>query len=145
VLLDRVGHFQARIEGPVSGNVLLRRAQYRVSERPVSIVRAILVGKIANQRTVLMRALRDYGEVFAPDDAQRLKGAVERLAAILRRVEFGIDGPDELRGAEGEAAQRYFSVFDQLVRSDEPQMRWTGRSRRPLSPLTLFEGAVAVC
>ena len=131
VLLDRVGRFQARIEGPAAGNVLLRRAQYRTSETPAGIVRAILVGKIANQRAVLMRAQRDHGEDFAPDDAQRLKDVVERLAGILRRVEFGDDDPDGLRGAEGEAAQRYFSVFDQLVRSDEPQMRWTGRSRRP--------------
>jgi CRISPR-associated protein Cas1 len=131
VLLDRVGRFQARVEGPISGNVLLRRAQYCASERPTPIVRAILVGKIANQRIVLMRALRDHGDVLAPDGAQQLDGMVERLAAILRRVERGDDGVDALRGEEGEAAQLYFSVFDQLVRSDEPPMRWTARSRRP--------------
>ena len=55
-LLDRVGRFQARIEGPVSGNVLLRRAQYRCSDKPESFVRGFLIGKIANQRTVLQRA-----------------------------------------------------------------------------------------
>ena len=45
VLLDRAGKFQARIEGPVSGNVLLRRAQYRASERPDQIVRSIVSGQ----------------------------------------------------------------------------------------------------
>ena len=61
VLLDRAGRFQARVEGPVSGNVLLRRAQYRVSEAPAEIVRSLVIGKVANQRAVLMRALRDHG------------------------------------------------------------------------------------
>lgn len=131
VLLDRNGRFQARIEGPVSGNVLLRRQQYRVSETPVAIVRSILIGKIANQRAVLMRALRDYGETLAPEAAQALKSAVVRMGVILRRVEFSKENVDVMRGSEGEAAQVYFSVFDWLIRSDEPQMRWTGRSRRP--------------
>src|ERR1700741_2466995 len=72
VLLDRVGRFQARIEGPVAGNVLLRRAQYRASEAPDEIVRSLVLGKIANQRAVLMRALRDHGEETAPDGQSAL-------------------------------------------------------------------------
>jgi CRISP-associated protein Cas1 len=57
ILLDRAGRFQSRIEGPVSGNVLLRRAQYRASENPEDIVRSFVSAKIANQRAVLQRAL----------------------------------------------------------------------------------------
>ena len=71
VLLDRSGKFQARIEGPVSGNVLLRRAQYRASERPDEIVRSIVSAKIANQRAVLQRALRDYGAEMATERCER--------------------------------------------------------------------------
>ena len=52
VLLDRVGRFQARIEGPIAGNVLLRRAQYRRSDQPEEIVRGFVIGKISNQRSV---------------------------------------------------------------------------------------------
>ncbi len=131
VLLDRNGRFQARVEGPVAGNVLLRRAQYRASDAPEAIVRSIVVGKIVNQRSVLMRALRDYGDLYGQTDADRLRAATDRLARILRRVEYNDDGLDVLRGAEGEAAQGYFSVFDLLVRSGEPELRWSGRSRRP--------------
>lgn len=131
VLLDRIGRFQARVEGPAAGNVLLRRAQYRASDAPESIVRSIVVGKIANQRFVLMRAARDHGASHTPEDAARLRSAIDRLAQILRRAEFHDDGVDVLRGAEGEAAQCYFAVFDLLVRSNEPEMRWRGRSRRP--------------
>ncbi len=131
VLLDRNGRFQARIEGPVAGNVLLRRAQYAASDAPDGIVRALVVGKVANQRAVLMRALRDHGEDMAGDARAGVAEAAERLARILRRVEFGEDAVDGLRGAEGEAASLYFSVFDSLIRSPDPELRWTGRSRRP--------------
>jgi CRISPR-associated protein Cas1 len=131
VLLDRAGRFEARVEGPVSGNVLLRRTQYRASEHPEAIVRSFVAGKVANQRSVLMRALRDYGGEYAPRDREAIVATTERLAQILRRVEFGTDPLDGLRGAEGEAANLYFGVFSHLVRVSEPEMRWHGRSRRP--------------
>lgn len=131
VLLDRNGRFAARVEGPVSGNVLLRRAQYRSSDNPDEIVRSIVMGKIANQRSVLMRGLRDYGDGM--DEAKRgqLADAVSRLAQILRRVELSDTSSETMRGSEGEAANVYFSVFDHLIRVPEPDMRWRGRSRRP--------------
>lgn len=136
VLLDRNGRFRARIEGPVTGNVLLRRAQYRASDMPDDIVRALVGGKIANQRNVLLRALRDHGEEMAADAKTAIDDAAARLARILRRVEYGDDGSDALRGAEGEAAQFYFAVLDHLIRSPDPELRWRGRSRRPpLDPM----------
>lgn len=131
VLLDRAGRFQARIEGPVSGNVLLRRAQYRVSDVPEEVVRSIVLGKVANQRSVLQRALRDYGDEYTPAEKAAVAAAVDRLARILVRVERLDATLDALRGSEGEAAQNYFAVFDTLIRGPDPQLRWTGRSRRP--------------
>jgi CRISPR-associated protein Cas1 len=129
-LLDRAGRFEARIEGPVTGNVLLRKAQYRASDRPGPIVRSILVGKLSNQRTVLMRALRDHRGDLAEADSGRLAAVARRLAMILRGL--ASDLPLEaMRGSEGEAANLYFSVFDLLVRSHDPGMRFRGRSRRP--------------
>jgi len=131
VMLDRNGRFQARIEGPVIGNVLLRRAQYRASDQPEEIVRSIVIGKIANQRSVLMRSLRDYGPDLAELDREAVTAVTERLARIIRRVELADEGLDTLRGSEGEAANLYFSVFDHLIRSPDNEMRWKGRSRRP--------------
>lgn len=129
--LDRNGRFQARLEGPISGNILLRRAQYRVCDAPEEVVRSFLIGKIANQRAVLMRVLRDYGEEYTPEDRAAIDVVTERLAQILRRVERADDTLERLRGSEGEAANLYFSVFDHLIRSPDPDLRWTGRSRRP--------------
>jgi CRISPR-associated protein Cas1 len=135
-LLGRNGRFQARIEGPVSGNVLLRRAQYRASDRPEDIVRSLVVGKVSNQRAVLMRALRDYGGEMEVAVRDAIAAVVERLAYIMRRVELAGEDVDRLRGSEGEAANLYFSVFDHLVRAPDAEMRWAGRSRRPpLDPL----------
>lgn len=131
VLLDRNGRFQARIEGPVSGNVLLRRAQYRASDAGEEIVRAIVLGKVANQRAVIRRALRDYGSEMTPEARAALETATDRIAQILRRVQLSDRTTDEMRGSEGEAATLYFGVFDHLIRSPDDGLRWTQRSRRP--------------
>lgn len=134
-IMDRAGRFQARIEGPVSGNVLLRRAQYREAEDGMEIVRSVVLGKVANQRAVLRRAIRDYGEA-EPGRRAALVAATDRMAAILRRAQLSDATTDELRGSEGEAAHLYFAVFDYLVRSPDPGLCWTARSRRPpLDPL----------
>lgn len=135
-LLDRVGRFQARIEGPVSGNVLLRRAQYRLANAATDVVRSIVLGKIANQRAVIRRALRDYGTEMPDPARENLERTTDRLAMILRRVQLADDSIDLLRGSEGEAAMLYFAVFDHLIRSPDADLRWTARSRRPpLDPM----------
>ena len=131
VLLDRAGRFQARVEGPVSGNVLLRREQYRVSDAPDDIVRSIVSGKIANQRTVLQRALRDHGRRIAADRREAIEAAVKRLGMILQRVGLSDDGAEVLRGAEGEAGHVYFGVFNDLIRVPDADIVFRGRSRRP--------------
>ncbi len=136
VLLDRVGRFRARIEGPVSGNVLLRRAQYRVSDAPTEIVRSLIMGKVANQRAVLMRALRDYASEMPDAQRDAITGVTQRLAHIIRRAQSAEVTTDHLRGLEGEAANLYFSVFDNLIRVPDGALRWSGRSRRPpLDPI----------
>ncbi len=125
------GKFLARVEGPVSGNVLLRREQYRRTDNPAKcapIVRNVLIGKVHNQRAVLARGWRDHGEKLA--DGAAFMQALQRLKRIAQRllVEGDID---VLRGYEGEAAQVYFSVFDQLIRVASPALRFGGRNRRP--------------
>lgn len=130
VLLDRAGRFQARVEGPISGNVLLRRQQYRVSDAPAQIVKSLLAGKVANQRAVLQRAMRDFGEETPSEVRSAVEAAIARFAGILRGIE-ACDEVERLRGMEGEAAQLYFGVFDHLVRSPDPEIAFRGRSRRP--------------
>jgi CRISP-associated protein Cas1 len=116
----------------VTGNVPLRRAQYRAAEAPDEIVRGFVLGKIANQHAVLMRGLRDHGDELDSDRQAALAEAVDRLERILRRANIATEGIDAPRGHEGEAASIYFSVFDDLIRVTDPALRFRGRSRRPL-------------
>jgi len=131
--LDPNGRFLARVEGPRSGNVLLRRAQFRTVDDPgraVPIVRGVVAAKAANQRAVLRRALRDYGAETPAGRRDALAAAEARLSEVVRRT-LAVAEVDGLRGLEGEAALAYFSVFDDLVRVEDPAFRFGGRSRRP--------------
>lgn len=125
------GRFLARVEGPVSGNVLLRREQFRAadsSERTAAVVRNILLAKLVNSKQVLMRFLRDHQTAenqMILDVAGYLKMTIHKLAY---RREWSLD---ELRGVEGSAAERYFSVFDSLIINGQPVFRFDVRSRRP--------------
>lgn len=130
VFLDRNGGFVARVEGPMSGNVLLRQAQYLASsrvERCVQVSRAIVAGKIQNGRQVLMRAAR---ETEPESDIQELQKAAKVLASILERLPRAGD-LDVIRGLEGEAAHTYFGAFNYMVREDREGLAMQGRSRRP--------------
>lgn len=128
--LTENGAFLAKVQGPVSGNVLLRREQYRRADdlkASTSIASAILTGKIANCRTVLQRALRDHSDKI---DADELTGVSQRLSNALRRLQTE-SSLDALRGIEGESADAYFSVFDHLITSQKDCFTFCERNRRP--------------
>jgi CRISPR-associated protein Cas1 len=130
VLLDRNGRFKARLEGPVSGNVLLRRAQHEWSsnaEKSLGIAKKIVAGKIQNSRQVLMRAAR---EAVDAEDEEALREGAAALADSLSRIPR-CDDIDRLRGNEGESARAYFNCFDRMVLEDRESFRLDGRNRRP--------------
>lgn len=131
--LSPSGRFLARVEGPVSGNVLLRRQQYRVADDATGcglLVRHLLVGKVHNQRAVLGRGLRDHADKLSTQALPILQHAHLRLARIVDKLMLEADA-DQLRGLEGEAAAVYFGAFGLLVRSPDLALAFRGRSRRP--------------
>jgi CRISPR-associated protein Cas1 len=128
--LSEQGKFLARVHGPVSGNVLLRRRQYRLADSPMdalAIARAVVAGKIANSRTVLQRALRDHE---CNDGREDMEAAVLRMSHQIRELDQ-VQSVEELRGKEGEAANRYFGMFDHLIATQKDAFRFAGRNRRP--------------
>ena len=131
VLLDDNGRFKARLEGSVSGNVLLRQAQFqRVADASFTLdmARACVAGKIKNTRQVLQRGAR---EAKAGDEARTLARLADDLAASLRALPAAAS-LDALRGLEGEAARQYFSGLNLLVRPDQrTAFAMDGRTRRP--------------
>ncbi len=130
VLLDRNGHFKARIEGPTCGNVLLRLAQHQAhldAEKCLAFARNIAAGKLQNSRGVLMRGARESKNSA---DEIRLREMGSRLAKIIKRLpECGDLGA--VRGCEGEAGRSYFWAFDAMVGSDRDVFALDGRNRRP--------------
>jgi CRISPR-associated protein Cas1 len=128
--LSENGRFLAGVHGKISGNVLLRREQYRRADDPAGsarIGRAILIGKIANCRSVLNRALRDHGDKI---DGDQVSFSSRRLEGYLDRLEKDLS-LDVLRGIEGESAHTYFSVFDHLIVAQKEHFRFGERNRRP--------------
>ncbi len=128
--LTEHGRFLARVQGPVSGNVLLRREQYRLADdldASARIAKCILMGKIANSRAVLQRAIRDHGEKI---DEQAMRRAVLRLTHQIELVDrdYPLDG---LRGVEGDSAHIYFNVFDHLIIAQKEIFQFDERNRRP--------------
>ncbi|MGH7295007.1 MAG: type I-C CRISPR-associated endonuclease Cas1c [Polyangiaceae bacterium] len=124
--LGPTGRFLARVEGAAVRSAALRREQYRAADDPARALahaRGFVGGKIANERTVVRRAGRTR-----EGDGDELDRCAARLSELGKRV---LDAPDldVLRGIEGEAAARYFDVFDRMMVRDE--MRFEKRTRRP--------------
>ena len=131
--LTESGRFLARVEGPVSGNVLLRLAQVRAHEDKATkggIARSFLIGKLMNARNVLMRRIRDHGPSVPLSDA------VEKIVDVLRRVKDSDPDAERLRGLEGEAGAVYFGCFNELLVAQRESFSIESRNRRPpLDPM----------
>lgn len=133
--LSSSGRPIGRFVGPTTGNVLLRRAQYRKSDDlldSAGIARFIVLGKIANCRHVLLRAAREAG---AESRCDALRAAADRLAESIQSLQQPLS-LDTVRGHEGEAAASYFAVFDDLIIAQKADFTFAKRSRRPpLDPI----------
>jgi CRISPR-associated protein Cas1 len=141
VLLDEHGRFKARMEGPVSGNILLRQAQHKAAGDPAATLehaRACVAGKLRNSRVTLQRGAREAADA---EEGAQLTRTADNLAASLRAAAVATT-LDELRGVEGEAARGYFAALNLIVK---PQMREAfaldGRTRRP--PLDRFNALIS--
>jgi len=120
------GRFLGRLQGKQTGNVLLRKAQYRKSEKePEKIARNIIAAKIHNSRSVLHRHLRNHGKNSS------VQQVIIQISSALQRLKSA-NNLDLIRGIEGEAASFYFSIFNELISSKvEKEFTFSKRSRRP--------------
>ena len=128
--LDANGRFLARVEGPASGNVLLRRRQFRLADDPkftADLARRFVIGKVANARALLIRSAREQRD----EDTETLVSTATHLGDRLADLGSTDLSVETVRGHEGEAAARYFSAFDGMIRSADPAFRFATRTRRP--------------
>jgi len=131
VLLDEAGRFKARLEGPVSGNILLRQAQHRRAgdqAATLAIARVVVAGKLRNCRSVVLRGAREADD---GRESAELDRVADNLAASLRAAGTATS-LDALRGIEGEAARGYFEALNLIVKpSARATFQLEGRTRRP--------------
>jgi CRISPR-associated protein Cas1 len=124
------GRFLAKVVGPIHGNVLLRREQYRRADEAaatLSIAIPIIAAKVMNGRTSILRALRDRPAADGADHLQRASGTLSALVGQLS----GCDSLDSARGIEGASAREYFAAFDEMIVQQKDDFFFKERSRRP--------------
>lgn len=128
--LTENGKFLARVNGPVSGNVLLRRAQYRIAdnaEASAELAKRFAVAKIINSRNLLLRAQREDSDASIKN---KIRAAAAAMNVTIQSLKNACS-KETTRGKEGDAAKTYFSVFDLLITGDKNAFAFNGRNRRP--------------
>lgn len=127
--MDEYGRYLARVEGAVTGNVLLRRKQYRLSDSPqdaLHLAQQFIAAKVRNSKIILQRHTRDYPEAVTEN--------IQKAVTIHEKAEKSIfmsSSLDSLRGIEGDAAHSYFGAFSDMLRIDCIANEFQGRVRRP--------------
>jgi CRISPR-associated protein Cas1 len=125
------GYFYGITTGLNTKNVSLRRAQFRLADSewfPLSLARALVGGKIRNQRTMLQR-----------NHVEPKKSSLGVMKAMGERAERA-ETLESLLGIEGMAARAYFEEFAGMIKpGDETESSsdsgfsfdFEGRNRRP--------------
>ena len=121
------GRFVSRVQGATHGNVLLRKAQYALSDDEgwsMHVAQLMIAAKIHNYRNILRRYIRDYGYCQEVDDAVRVFDANKRYA-------LHAEDKTKLMGFEGIASNAYFEVLPKLILNQKESFPFNGRNRRP--------------
>lgn len=124
------GKYLAGIANTTKGNVYLRREQYRHADNDtekLQLSKNFIVGKLYNEKYVLLRCARDHGMRV---DTDRLRKAAENITKYMKDVE-NVRNIDSLRGIEGNAAAEYYQSFNEMILQNEEAFRFSGRNRRP--------------
>ncbi len=128
--MTEYGRFLARVQGSVSGNVLLRREQYRRADcdkHSAQLARMFVLGKVINSRTSIHRALRDHGDKTRNSGIEQTVKSFSRYAERLMQE----SDLDSVRGLEGRTARDYFDQFNHLIVTNKNDFVFSGRNRRP--------------
>lgn len=127
--LTETGQFLARVYGAQKGNVLLRKAQYFISDNEyesLKIAKPIVAAKVANYRHLLLRHQRNHPENFS----EEVVLAADTLSNRIKKIRDA-QSLAELRGYEGECANIYFGVLSELITTQKEDFKFNQRSKRP--------------
>lgn len=143
--LDYFGQFKGRLSPPVSKNAVLRLAQYRAHQELPSrcdLARRFVLGKLANQRTLLQRYQRHLADGQMNYEIEQMGYLLHQLAALpvkhaqpaqhLAGGDNSVTGTplETILGMEGAGSAAYFRCFGKLL-SDPEQWPFSGRVKHP--------------
>lgn len=127
--LSEYGKFLARVYGAQQGNVLLRKAQYAISENELEslkIAKPIIAAKVSNYRNLLLRHQRNH-----PDNcSDAVTTSSDIMGSRLNNIQNTVT-LDELRGYEGECANLYFGALSSLITAQQEDFKFEQRTKRP--------------
>jgi CRISP-associated protein Cas1 len=121
-IITSAGKLLGRLRPEISKNIILRHRQYAFTQNPelcLGIAKAIVKGKLHNQRALARRLCRSHPEI---DDS-----SIDKFSNSLSRVSSASE-MDLLRGLEGRAAKVYFNILRQSLTSG---WLFEKRTRRP--------------
>ena len=139
VYLTSYGRFVAALMPAPAKNVSLRSDQYRIFSDPsrsLALAKEVVRAKIANQRTLLMRSLRNRSVGDSASESETIRGsdepAARDMADLLARLE-NVQEISILLGTEGQAASLYFGEFGRMLKPSGPgrPFDFRTRNRRP--------------
>ena len=116
------------VNGPTSGNVHLRTAQFETvvdEKRSLTAAKSVVAAKLQNSRRVVGRWARDEK---GADVADQLASRSTQIAARISRLAEARSA-NSVRGIEGDAARIYFRAMRLALASSE--LEFSGRTRRP--------------
>ena len=125
--LSPSGRFIGRFQGPIQGNVLLRKNQYQISENEehsLHFAKLFIAGKIQNYRTIVQRFIRDYGNNIELD-------TVVKYLDTRKQAALNANDSSQLIGVEGDAANSYFGIFQKMILHQQEDFSFHGRNRHP--------------
>lgn len=130
VFMKPSGRFLAKVTGKSYGNILLRREQYRICDdknRSMNFAKNMISAKIKNSASVINRAIRDHELRIDVENFKKVYDVLKNGSLLA----YQQADAESLRGIEGECANRYFSVFDDMILQQKETFYFKSRSRRP--------------
>ncbi len=145
------GRFQGRLSPALGKNSLIRLEQHRAhndSVRSFALAQAFVYGKLANMRTLLLRANRKRDDPDVAQATAAIKGVMKQVEALTPDQDAPPPDPSDpqagtiygtLLGLEGAGTAFYFGVFGRLLKGGWVFKRRTKRPPRdPVNALLSF-------
>ncbi|NLZ46323.1 MAG: type I-C CRISPR-associated endonuclease Cas1 [Clostridiales bacterium] len=122
------GKYLASVKGETKGNVYLRKAQFELFSKDVTLlIQNTVAAKLANTRFLIKRSMRDNLHL---NDDQEVIDCLRHLSDGIENV-YKITDKEIIMGIEGNCAKSYFNIFNKLILKQKEDFSMYSRTKRP--------------